>query len=761
MKKLVFCLIFLCAAFNLTFAQAKKKPVVKTISGSSDTASAVSSVSTTNLTPELKRRVETFQLVWKTIKDNYFDQTFSGLDWEKIRKEYEPLVLKTVSDTQLHTLLQSMINRLNRSHFQIIPPEFQKEIEKAKSSHEKYDEKLKAENEEEMSGDEEWEDESADDSKSYSYGIGVDLRLIDNQFVVTNVEKNSAGEKAGIKLGFVIEKINDVSLSDLLEKLQTYNNGNQKFKKMLPLQIVSWFLNGEEDSSVSISYLDEKEQLKQIQVRREKLNGLMLSISEDFPAQFFKFETKSLSDEVGYVKFNLFALSAIGKFCDSLTEFKDKKAIIIDLRGNVGGLIGVLMGISGMLTEKPMELGTQIYKIGSDKMFASPKAKNYKGKLVFLTDSVSISSAEVFAAAMQENNRALIVGEKSAGEALPSLSIVLPTGAALVYPIANFKTPNGNYLEGKGVTPNFIATLDRKSLLEGKDNQIDTALRIIKEDTAFPKQIDKPIEIVVAAGNTNAPIILKPTPKPITNPPLKILGNVSVKAPKLKEEKEEKEEIDVKDEKSLQIISDFYGKIGGEDSLRKIESYELKGYTKLQVKGTVLNAEISIYRQKPSKYALVMKSESVGEFREIYTDKNFLFQTDFGNITEFPISPDTATIEIFAPIFSLLDRENFKSLKYLGEFDREGRKAQLVEAKTKNSVTVTLAFDSETKLLVGYASASTTLYLGEYRKVENVLLPFEITKDGAMKIFVTETKLNQKIDETVFIKKENCFDRPS
>ena len=88
------------------------------------------------LSPAAERRLETFRLVWQTIRDNYFDQTFGGLNWNKIKTEFEPRALDAETDAELHTLLQEMINRLNKSHFVIIPPEVFSEIGRARAEFE-------------------------------------------------------------------------------------------------------------------------------------------------------------------------------------------------------------------------------------------------------------------------------------------------------------------------------------------------------------------------------------------------------------------------------------------------------------------------------------------------------------------------------------------------------------------------------------------------------------------------------------------------
>jgi hypothetical protein len=112
-------------------AQRRKSPPRRNVDVK--TTKIFSGIAPRALSPEQQRRLDTFNFVWQTIKSNYFDQTFSGLDWDKIKKEFEPRVLKTTSDNQLHGILQEMINRLDRSHFAVIPPEVYQAIERAKA----------------------------------------------------------------------------------------------------------------------------------------------------------------------------------------------------------------------------------------------------------------------------------------------------------------------------------------------------------------------------------------------------------------------------------------------------------------------------------------------------------------------------------------------------------------------------------------------------------------------------------------------------
>ncbi|MDQ6788425.1 MAG: S41 family peptidase, partial [Acidobacteriota bacterium] len=482
LKKILFYLILFALPANFyenSFGQTKKTP--RRIITSAAPVAKPQILTAQKLTPEQKRRLDSFHIVWQTIKDYYFDQTFNGLNWENIKSEYEPKVLNLQTDSQLNYLLQEMINRLNRSHFAIVSPEVASEIEKAKAKAKvkKTDPLNKT-----LEADDSKEDETeeSDDDLNSKYGIGIDVRILNNQVVITKVEKDSPAEKSGLKTGFVIEKINDVSLNEFVEKIHLYGAYAKSVQKLLPLEILTWFINGEKDTILNLTYLDEKDEPKQVNIKREKLDGQLLTLIQSLPKQFFRFETALIGEDVGYIKFNLFVLDLSEKFCSAISQFKDKKAIIIDLRGNLGGSYGVLMGISGLLTDKDFVIGTEINKISRTIRIIHPHRKNYKGKIIVLTDNLSYSAAEIFAAALQENNRAIVIGERSAGEALPALTQILPTGAIFLYPVANFETPKGNLLEGKGIEPNILIALDRKSLLAGNDIQLQSALDYLKAD---------------------------------------------------------------------------------------------------------------------------------------------------------------------------------------------------------------------------------------------------------------------------------------
>jgi carboxyl-terminal processing protease len=82
---------------------------------------------------------------------------------------------------------------------------------------------------------------------------------------------------------------------------------------------------------------------------------------------------------------------------------------------------------------------------------------------------------------MQEIGRAAVVGERTAGAALPSIFQKLPTGALFQYAVADFRTPKGTLIEGRGVAPDVEIKLTRRALLDGRDSQLDVAIEQINK----------------------------------------------------------------------------------------------------------------------------------------------------------------------------------------------------------------------------------------------------------------------------------------
>lgn len=727
-------LLLVLAALTVGAAAQKKKTRIKPIR-------ATVTVSASNPTPA-QRRQEAFFMAWHTLDQHYFDKTFGGLDWNKIRKEYETRVKAARTDAAFHQILQEMIDRLGKSHLNIIVPEYFETLENAKVKARVRGKELAAEKRA-AAGDaaddvSEDEDELFGDAARMRYGIGVELRMLADQVVITRIDKQSGAAIAGLKAGFVIDKINGVSLTDVVRQSVIAGNSLEEIRYLLPIEIVESFLNGDPETSVFLTCLDETDKPKEFTVPRLELAGEAISISKNLPEQFLKYEALSLSADVGYIKFNAFAIPVIGKFCDSLTEFGDKKALIVDLRGNLGGILGSMIGLSGMLTDRPLTLGTFVSRAGSAPFTAESRIKNFKGRIVLLVDGQSMSAAEMFTAGLQGSRRAVVVGERTGGQSLPAVWIKLSTGAVMVYPVADFITARGTSLEGTGLEPDHMVALDRRSLLQGIDPQLQKALVLTADESAFPKRPETKPEPVADIISTSGPPP-PPPPKALTK-----LAPAPTPAPS--------------DARSLKLIADFTAAVGGSPALKRISSYEVKGSVVIGENGEA-DGDIYAARQFPDKAVIVINSPSMGETREIYNGKTSFLQADYGIDRSLYPNIDTTGVHLLSPFFNALDLEYLRGLKYEGEYEVEGRMRQVLSATSPSGHSVGLSFDVGTKMLVTFSLPGVLYTLSDYRRIDGVSIPFRIDMDRIMNIHLTSVTINPKLDASNFEKKEKCFDK--
>lgn len=735
-------ILFLLSFTETTQAQRKRQSVKKPKKTASVSVQAYlePEIDTKNLSERQKLRLESFRTVWQTINDYYFDPKFNGLDWRKLKYENELKVIKSETDDEFYKILKGLIARLNASHFEIIPPEFLQEINRLKSEADKTVEDDETEDADEPESAEAEEKEIAELLKSLEeydslYGVGADVKFFGTNLIVTHVDKNSAAEKAGLKLGYKIEKINGVSIDDIISRLKTIENFEKTLKQDVPIYIKTFLFGGEKDSSVSIVYSDGQSATKELTFKREKLDGELIYMSEHLPRQFLEFETKSLNEEIGYVRFNIFTVSSAEKFCRAITEFRSKKSLVVDLRGNMGGLIGAIYGIGGLLTDKPMPMGNEITRRGEVAHVISPHLKNFKGKIVVLTDDSSLSAAEILTSVLQENGRATVLGETTGGEALPSLSKVLPNGAVFQYPVANYKTFKGKFIEGAGVKPDIEIKLDRSKLLSGTDNQLDEAIRFLQ------KNLSNDVKIVAQ----NQP------KSPPPSPPAPAAKSRKVEKTAIKEEY---------DPAALVVIEKYVKAIGGAEAWKNLKTLRATGSAVISKMGATTEGEIELTRKFPNKANEAFYFTGVGDINEIFDGEKFFVQMQFTGAQTIDSPTKIAELKLEKDFLELVNlRGNYKNVKFLGNFERSGKRVNLIQVKNAEDNGFVLAFDAATNLLVHRSGAATEISYDDYRKIGDYLLPHKISKDWTIEIEFDEIEVNAEVGDEDFAGKLSCFDK--
>ena len=397
---------------------------------------------------KVELRQQSFEKVWNIINEKHYDPTFGGIDWPKMRQIYQPQAEAAKSDAEFHGVLNRMLRELKLSHFAVYQPTA-----------------------------------PAQTVKFVSGIVEIELKILDNQAVISQVKSGSTAEQAGLKTGFVIEKIDGKTVPELLAPLEkSFANRPlpEAQKKIHRERTLLSFFGGKVETKARIEVSNGKNQRQVFDVARVEHKGEMSQALGNFPPQEVVFKTKRLENGIGYIRFNMWIIPQMPKIREAIRLMKDADGIIFDVRGNPGGIAGMAPGVAGLLVKKQTSLGSMTGRDSEIKFIVYPQADVYEGKIVIIADYGTGSTSEIFAAGMQEIGRAKVVGERSAGAVLPSLFDTLPTGAIFQYAISDYKSPKSILIENRGVIPDTEIKLTRQTLLDGRDVQIEEAIKQIK-----------------------------------------------------------------------------------------------------------------------------------------------------------------------------------------------------------------------------------------------------------------------------------------
>jgi carboxyl-terminal processing protease len=406
---------------------------------------AVPTIAPTAVTGKKDYR-EVFETVWSTIDQNYFDPNFGGVDWDAVHAKYEPLILAAGDDETLYQLLNQMLWELKVSHAAVGPAE-------------------------------EWL--SAEPIVWEEGQIGIDVRLLDDQAVITRVKAGSPAEEAGLRPGYVVQSIEGASVEQIIAELEghlapPYNE--QGRIDILTRHLLS-LIYGDPGTCVSLTYLDEKDGLHEgcIQrIQRPRVGNL----GGGMPRFYLEFESRRLEGGVGYIRFNTFYPDLVPDMVEALGALQDAPGIIIDLRGNPGGEFDTDGQMAALFLDGQVTFGGLRSRSGITPWVLTGE-NAYAGPLVILIDALSYSGSDFFTSGMQAVRRAVVIGERSPGGATEGNIKSLPNGAILIYPIAELLTPEGKVVEGHGVIPDITVTLERSQLLAGIDAQLEAGIQQI------------------------------------------------------------------------------------------------------------------------------------------------------------------------------------------------------------------------------------------------------------------------------------------
>ncbi|HLW75868.1 MAG TPA: S41 family peptidase, partial [Bryobacteraceae bacterium] len=365
--------------------------------------------------------------------------------------EYRPKMDQADSMETARQVMRDMIGRLKQTHFAIIPMSVYEESGAGD------DPELKGEGE-----------------------PGLDLRVLENHAIVTRLDPGSPAEAAGIKPGWQITKVDGKDLDPVIKKLKSAPD----LPELLLERAVMSKLTGRIGNKVKVTLRDGANKERTIELTLAPPRGQAAKFG-NLPAEHVWVESKKIGN-TGYIAFNMFLdlPRVMGRFADEVGSCLDCDGLIIDLRGNPGGIGGMAMGMAGFLIDTPnQKLGDMLMRDATLHFVVNPRTPHFKGPVAVLVDGSSASTSEILAEGLKDLGRAKIFGERTAAAALPSYIEKLPNGDGFQYAVANYISEGGKPLEGIGVTPDITVRLTREALLAGHDAVLDAAMEWIRKQS--------------------------------------------------------------------------------------------------------------------------------------------------------------------------------------------------------------------------------------------------------------------------------------
>lgn len=266
--------------------------------------------------------------------------------------------------------------------------------------------------------------EANEDLRGNFEGIGIEFSIFQDTLVVVAALSGGPSEAVGLRTGDRIVKVDGENIAGI----GLVNND------------VSKKLKGPKGTEVKIEV-----------VRRGETNPISFNIIRDKIPQFSVDASYMIDHEVGYIKVSRFSQTTYSEFLTAMEKLKKEgmKKLVLDLQGNPGGYMNQAIDLADDFLpsgEKIVFTSGKDTRYNSDAM-SSAKGQFEKGDIIVLINEGSASASEIVAGALQDNDRALIVGRRSYGKGLVQSPFVLDDGSELRLTISRYYTPSGRSIQ--------------------------------------------------------------------------------------------------------------------------------------------------------------------------------------------------------------------------------------------------------------------------------------------------------------------------
>ncbi|MBE9117788.1 PDZ domain-containing protein [Lusitaniella coriacea LEGE 07157] len=365
--------------------------------------------------------------VWQIINRQYVDATFNQVDWREVRNEY---LNKTYNDKEeAYEAIREMLSQLEDPYTRFMNPEEFKSMQI--------------------------------DTSGELTGVGIQIAKdeeTDRLIVISPIE-DSPAFSAGILAKDIITQIDG------------------KDTKGMDVNDAVKLIRGEEGTNVTLTIQRGDEEIDYPIVRaRIEIHPVRARTEQ------------SDGGEIGYIRLNQFSANAAKEMRDAIKEFEQGNVTgyVLDLRSNPGGLLYSSIEIARMWLQEGTIVSTVNRQGELDRQAANNRSLTDK-PLVILVDGGSASASEILSGALQDNDRAVLVGTQTFGKGLVQSVRSLGDGSGLAVTIAKYLTPSGRDINKEGIPPDVVFELSEE---QRKELQRDRARIGTNEDPQFVKALE-------------------------------------------------------------------------------------------------------------------------------------------------------------------------------------------------------------------------------------------------------------------------------
>lgn len=405
---------------------------------------------------DVARRLRVFDAAWQAINERYYDVRLNGVAWGQVQTELRPLAARALSDEMLYLVLRRMTARLRDAHTRVFA-----------------------------------RDEPRDWRVPRVRSVGLAVREIAGEFIITNVVADSPAARQGIVAGDVVRKIDGKPITDILTQKTEEANGAST-PRAARARLVAYLFDGAPNTILKLEIVDKNERPRVVSLLRTEQRGrIALSATKINAKPDGKRRTFAVISFPGFTSDIAAALAR-----EMRESLRSVDGFIFDFRGNGGGEAEAMIDVASLFLPARQYMGRFIDRRGrvaetletrrvmmSSAERITPDAR----PVVILTGVRSASATEVLVAAFKEQRRARIIGEATCGCVLGvRRQHKLPDGGALQISELDFATPGGARLEGKGILPDQEVVPTRADFYRKRDAAFEQAIRTLESSNFTP-----------------------------------------------------------------------------------------------------------------------------------------------------------------------------------------------------------------------------------------------------------------------------------